>query len=237
MLLLTLVLLFLPARAPSEEGAAWEIYTPNGVERRAYIPPTTVHVGLPEAVEVRSAVTGTGQGKRVTDVQVVVSEGIGGRPAPGVANDRVYNLCKDEEGDIWVATMGGLSRFNDQNWTTFTEEDGLGSQAVVDVVTDLQGHLWAIGTGGITQFDGQKWIHYQVVEGGRALAVAPNGDIWFGAFRLYRFDGQDWWEYGPADGIPSPNSRASRLCQTTSLLLSMDSSGFPTTFQRSASVT
>lgn len=195
------------APGQAQEESHWEMYTPEGVEYRATVQPTTLEVGLPVPVEVPSAVTGTGQGKRLTEVVVVVSPGAGGRPAQGPADERVMALAEDEEGNLWVATADGLSRFDGTNWTTFTKEDGLGSNVVGDVALDSQGHLWTIGTGSVSRFDGQHWIRYEGVADGLDLAVAPNGDMWFAAAaKLYRFDGQDWWEYGPEDGIPTPGS-------------------------------
>ncbi|MEW6756186.1 MAG: FlgD immunoglobulin-like domain containing protein [Candidatus Latescibacterota bacterium] len=205
-----------PPLLAQQEAREWEVYTPTGVERRGYPTPTTVKVGLPEPVEVPSAVTGTGQGKRLTDVEVVVSEGMGGRPAAGPAGEKVNGLAEDAAGNLWVATTVGLSRFDGTNWTTFTEEDGLPGNALVDIVTDAQGSLWTVGAGGMARFDGQRWMQYRVADGGGPVAPAPNGDLWFagGGRRarggpqpdplLYRFDGRDWWEYSSADGIPSP---------------------------------
>ncbi|MEW6753315.1 MAG: two-component regulator propeller domain-containing protein [Candidatus Latescibacterota bacterium] len=187
-----------------QEVREWEVYTPTGVERRAYSAPTTVEVGLPEPVEVPSEVTGTGQGTRLTDVEVVVSEGMGGRPAAGPVSDQVTALAEDAEGNVWVGTAGGLSRFDGSGWTTFTQADGLAGNWVVSIAVDPRGQVWTVGAGGITHFDGRNWTHYVFTEAGGDVAVAPSGDVWVaGDFEaLYRFDGGSWWRYGPQDGLP-----------------------------------
>ncbi|MEW6756542.1 MAG: hypothetical protein AB1505_37060, partial [Candidatus Latescibacterota bacterium] len=209
----------LPPSLPAQEAREWEVYTPAGVERRAYPTPTTVNVGLPEPVEVPSAVTGTGQGRRLTDVEVVVTERAGGRPAPGPAGDGALRLAEDQEGHIWVITGGGLSRFDGHQWTTFTREDGVPGEFLGALLVDRQGGLWVSGAEGIVRFDGQRWAHPQVpgLENGGKMALAPNGDVWFTGRglhdpqrglvgRLFRFDGQVWWEYGADDGIPFPGN-------------------------------
>ncbi|MEW6752377.1 MAG: two-component regulator propeller domain-containing protein [Candidatus Latescibacterota bacterium] len=209
----------LPAPLFAQEAREWEVYTPTGVERRAYPAPTTINVGLPEPVEVPSGVTGTGQGRRLTDVEVVVVDGAGGKPAPGPAGQAAEGFAEDREGNIWITTDGVLSRFDGQQWTTFTREDGLPGDMVGDLLVDRQGRLWVTGSGGIARSDGQRWVQSRVHgwANGGGMALAPNGDVWFagGGRRdpqrglvglLFRFDGQDWWEYGPDDGIPFPGS-------------------------------
>ncbi|MCY3791701.1 MAG: hypothetical protein OXH63_23240 [Gemmatimonadetes bacterium] len=74
--------------------------------------PAVVDVGPPIQVEVASAVTGTGQGTRLTDVQVVVSEGVGGTQAAGLAHEKVgrKGLLIDPDGDwhgAWPPAMAG----------------------------------------------------------------------------------------------------------------------------------
>ncbi|MEW6752451.1 MAG: two-component regulator propeller domain-containing protein [Candidatus Latescibacterota bacterium] len=202
----------LPLSLFAQEAREWEVFTPAGVERRAYPQPTTVKVGLPEPVEVPSAVTGTGQGRRLTQVEVTASAGPGGRPVAGLTRDWVASLAEDRDGNIWIGTDSSLFRYDGQQWTTFTEEDGVGAPGSGILGVDANGHLWVTGTEGATRFDGQRWTRY-TWEPTSTVAAAPNGDVWFagggrpvppGAVQalLYRFDGQDWWEYGAADGIP-----------------------------------
>jgi len=200
-----------------EQQGEWLVYTSTGVEQRAYPALVTADVGLPEPVEVASAVTGTGQGKRLTDLHVVVREGTGGVSAPGPATESVLCLAEDAAGNLWVGTDRGLSRFDGETWTTFTQEDGLGSNLIGGLQVDMRGDLWLGTTEAITRYDGQRWMQYTVpgLPGGAFIAMAPNGDLWFaggGRYNrargteglLFRFDGQDWWEYGPEDGIPFP---------------------------------
>lgn len=206
--------------AGQEEERSWEVYTTTGVELKEYTAPVTVEVGEPVPVEVPSVVTGTGQGTRLTGVTVEVHEGVGGHPASGPVDERVMALAEDLAGNLWVATQGGLSRFDGRQWTTFTEEDGLAGNLVGDLVVDPRGHLWISCGEGTVEFDGQRWIQHQLIDtegkpvrSGGWMSVAPDGDVWLtiGGRRTtsglleplaYRFDGQDWWEYCAKDGLP-----------------------------------
>lgn len=195
--------LIAPVALAGQEAREVAIYTAEGVQQRAIGQPTTVTVGLPTPVEVPSAVTGNGQGRRLMDVEIVASEGVGGRSSPGLPGRAVAAITEDAEGNVWVGTQAGLGRFNGLAWTTFTEEDGLSHNSVRDLEVDHQGHLWAAGEGYPMRFDGQRWHEYRSFQGGPDLAVAPDGDMWFAGWdAIYRFDGQDWWVYGYEDGIP-----------------------------------
>ena len=103
---------------------------------------------------------------------------------------------------VWVGTGGGLSRFDGQQWTTFTTEDGLVDGAIYSLAVDDQGQVWARSLNGLSRFDGQRWTSYWFEGTSSRLTVAPNGDVWcdgYGDVLLARFDGQDWWTYNHTD--------------------------------------
>jgi ligand-binding sensor domain-containing protein len=60
------------------------------------------------------------------------------------------------------------------------------------------------------RFDGQAWITYTAADGlasntVRAIAVAPDGALWFGTEGggVSRFDGEAWNTYATVDGLAS----------------------------------
>ncbi|MBI2837109.1 MAG: hypothetical protein HYX75_02270 [Acidobacteria bacterium] len=65
--------------------------------------------------------------------------------ADGLAHDTVRSLCEDRDGNLWIGTNGGLSRFRDGTFTRFEEKDGLGEAVVLSLAEDREGSLW-IGT-------------------------------------------------------------------------------------------
>jgi ligand-binding sensor domain-containing protein len=71
-----------------------------------------------------------------------------GRPTPQrTAYGTVWAIAVDGEGAIWFGTDGGVSRFDGQTWTTYTEEDGLAFSDVNVIAVDGEGALW-FGTNG-----------------------------------------------------------------------------------------
>ena len=200
-----LVLLLFPVGLAGQEGQV-TLYTPDGSYQRTLSVPLVVDVGLPRPMEApTSAVVGTGTGTRIADVEVVVSDSAGGHATVSYADGWISSLAADASGNVWVGTSAGLSRFDGQQWTTFTQADGLVDGEIYSLAVDGQGQVWAGGRYGkeLSHFDGQHWTRYQF-EGlrGNVVAVAPNGDVWctgFGDFLLARFDGQDWWTYDHDD--------------------------------------
>jgi len=120
-------------------------------------------------------------------------------------------------------------------WTTYTTADGLADNHVESIAVAPDGALWVVspycdsegGGGGeytycifyggssshaVSRFDGQSWTAYTTEDGltsnhVNALAVAPGGVLWFGAWNsgVSHFDGATWATYTTADGLASNN--------------------------------
>ena len=75
----------------------------------------------------------------------------------GLSSNVVAELCKDQEGAIWIATDQGLSRFKDERFTNYTTKDGLASNSIRGLYCDSDGTVW-IGTnkGGVHKFKDGK---------------------------------------------------------------------------------
>ncbi len=208
-----LLLLLLPLGLSGQETRQVTLYTPNGSQQRLLSTPMVVDGGLPIPMEAPvSAVIGTGTGTRLTAVEVVVQDSAGGQPTISYANGKISALAAASSGNVWVGTSAGLSRFDGQQWTTFTQADGLADDHIHSVAVDGQGQVWAGSLNGLSRFGDQRWTRYRFEErGGRAIAIAPNGDVWCTGgtdFLLARFDGQAWWTYAHADmGIIESEAR------------------------------
>ena len=115
----------------------------------------------------------------------------------GLADNRAQDLLEDQEGILWIATLGGISRFDGRQFQNFTIADGLPNNHVRCLYQDRRGRLWFGTDGGAVVYDGQV---FQTV---RTERVAPitriiedrEGWLWFatqrGAVR-----------YAPADTPP-----------------------------------
>ncbi len=78
----------------------------------------------------------------------------------GLMQSQATCLAQDKVGNLWVGTLGGLSRYDGRNFTNYTVRNGMMSNAVWSVAADRQDNIWVGGASGISKFDGRKFVHY-----------------------------------------------------------------------------
>lgn len=63
-------------------------------------------------------------------------------PAQGLLNGRVYDFAEGKDGDLWFATSGGLSHWQDGSWEHFTQANGLLDDRVFALARQQDGRIW-----------------------------------------------------------------------------------------------
>jgi ligand-binding sensor domain-containing protein len=134
----------------------------------------------------------------------------------GLAHSIVNAMIPTSDGSLWLATYGGLSKFDGHEFHNLTKANGLLDNRLWCLTRDAQGGLW-IGSGsGVSRFDGTQWRHFTTTNGlaqgeiNCALAE-PDGTMWFGTGEprlvesgngLSRFDGHTWSTFTTTNGLP-----------------------------------
>ncbi len=100
----------------------------------------------------------------------------------GLIDHRVTDLLLDRAGNLWVATLSSLIRFDGHTFHTFTTEDGLPNNRIRCLFEDRQGHLWLGTEGGVVHYDGQL---FQTINSPHIGSVSQifedrDGTFWFG---------------------------------------------------------
>jgi signal transduction histidine kinase/ligand-binding sensor domain-containing protein len=81
------------------------------------------------------------------------------RESDGLSGDIVMSLCEDREGNIWVATTGGIDRFRELPVTAISAKQGLSGDLPTSVVAGADGTIWMATQDGLTRWkDGQATI-------------------------------------------------------------------------------
>ncbi len=101
----------------------------------------------------------------------------------------VLDIAVDHNNVKWIGTWGaGLSRFDEEKWTTYTAGSGtIGGNFVHALEVDSEGILW-IGTDyGVTRYDGLTWETYTTRDGlldNNVFSIAFDhaGNKWFGTW-------------------------------------------------------
>ncbi len=133
-------------------------------------------------------------------------------PADGLAHEAVLHIAVDKQtGDVWVATMGGLSRFSAGRFDTYTQlNSGLPNDIVYDVAVEGD-TLWvatAAGAGRLNMRTGQWGLFndrntpmYEIwTYGVSAGSGKTYFAVWGSGVIEYDTKTQGWRSYSDPDG-------------------------------------
>ena len=115
---------------------------------------------------------------------------------------RVHQMAASPNGQIFLASSGGLFRRSDRGWENQTILDGLGRawavQDVLAVTFDSNGQLWFGTKAGVGCRTDKGWRFFEGKDGlpwndFTGSAAGPNGEVWFAThLGVLRWDGQDF---------------------------------------------
>lgn len=88
----------------------------------------------------------------------------------GLPQSQVQCITQDDEGYLWVGTLGGLAKFNGKNFTTFPLEQGLFNNRI-SCLQYIQKTIWVGHEGGITQIKNNKAQIYSLGDDDRTVIV------------------------------------------------------------------
>ena len=94
-------------------------------------------------------------------------------------------MLEDINGNLWIGTEAGLSRFDGKSFTNYTTADGLLDDAVDDIVMDNEGVIW-LGSKGLTALKGFAQDEKQKPSKDRALKPSnelSNAELKKGGFK------------------------------------------------------
>ncbi|MFL6415664.1 MAG: two-component regulator propeller domain-containing protein, partial [Bryobacteraceae bacterium] len=135
---------------------------------------------------------------------------------PELKANLVDALLQDREGAIWIGTAGGgVTRYAEGKFTTWTKRDGLSNDSISSLLEDTSGDIW-IGTNGsgLNRFHHGQFSSYDTRDGLAdnqvfALAKDRNGTLWVGTHNgLSRFANGRFRTYRTPDGLPHNHVRA-----------------------------
>ena len=123
----------------------------------------------------------------------------------GLPQNSVTDILQTRDGYLWLATYGGLVRFDGVRFTVFDRGvDGIGSQRVRVLHEDRHGALWAATDDGmLIRYRDSRFITYTTADGlphATALRIEEDDEgrlwiTWTGA--ISSFDGKRFQTFGP----------------------------------------
>jgi ligand-binding sensor domain-containing protein/signal transduction histidine kinase len=96
----------------------------------------------------------------------------------GLPQNAVHAILQTRDGYIWLATEGGLARFDGTQFAIYSSQNTpeLQSNDVRDLLDDYEGFLWIATADGITRLKGSEWTTFSTTNG------LPDNNVW----SLYR---------------------------------------------------
>ena len=118
-------------------------------------------------------------------------------------------------GDLYIGHDGGLTVFNGETCTTYSEEDGLVESRVNWIMETRDGRLW-IGTwSGAYYSTGDRWASLTIDDGlidndVHTMLEDRDGGLWFGSYQAPRGGisvktGDTWQYFSTENGLPHNN--------------------------------
>lgn len=86
-------------------------------------------------------------------------------PMHGLADYWVYSFAEQQNGDVWIGTWNGVSRYETANGKITTYVKELINEWVYGVTVDKKDRVWFGTEGGVSMFDGQTWYSWTHLDG------------------------------------------------------------------------
>ena len=181
----------------------------------------STEAGLPQNEVLALAQTSDGYLWLATEEGLVRFDGIrftvfDKENTPALQANDIRSLLVDHSDSLWIGTNGGgVTRYKDGAFTTFTTRDGLSNDAVLSLHEDPHGVIW-IGTdgGGMSRYANGKFQTLTTKDGLPddavfAICTGPDGSLWVGTHGgLARWQNNRFTSYSTKDGLGKDDIRA-----------------------------
>ena len=85
---------------------------------------------------------------------------------PGLRSNRILALCEDQAGNLWIGSQnGGLTKYSQGSFTTYTTKDGLPDDNVFNLLADKRGNLWISTPKGLVRLTDGRFTVYTTRDG------------------------------------------------------------------------
>lgn len=104
-----------------------------------------------------------------------------------LAQNSVYAVHVARDGAVWAGTLsGGVSRYHDDRFTTYTKASGLASNTVTALADDGDDSVWVGTPDGVSRWSAGSWHTFTADDGLpaneiRTLLAGSHGRLWIGS--------------------------------------------------------
>ncbi len=131
----------------------------------------------------------------------------------GLPQSSIYTMLQDKDGNIWVGTMNGVSKYNGLNFENFNKKAGLAENRVTASCLDKNGDIWfGHWSGGISKYNAVTKKFSEIFPGKLSISktitcilYGKTGTIWFGTNGqgLLKYEKGNFTSFTSKDGLAS----------------------------------
>lgn len=126
----------------------------------------------------------------------------------GLPQSQVFGLLQSGDRQLWMSTLGGISRFDGKNFHNYSVADGLSASYPLHFMLDQQQRIWALNTTRLDLIENNKiksWRLPEPAKQGSRLAVSYDRRVWcvIGG-KLYQFNNGEF-SLGTLEGLANKN--------------------------------
>ncbi len=130
----------------------------------------------------------------------------------GLINDFIRAFCQDRDGNLWIGTDGGLSRWDGKHFKNFNTSNGLAYPSVRAIVQDDAGNVWVGTDGGLSLIRHGGFVHIPILKRLRGDKIwtihnGRNEGLWLGTRDdgIYELKRGRLIHYTTRCGLPNDN--------------------------------
>ena len=150
----------------------------------------------------------------------------------GLPSNHIRKFWVDPDGLLWIATDGGVSRFDGKDFSNLTTEDGLLNDRVFNLWRQTNGVWWFCTARGVSRYEpalatqGRRAFRNFTGQDGlaagaiHAVTQTPDGVMWFAGnpTGVARFDGEKFFTYPPRGDFTNINYTTKMTATTAGVL-------------------
>jgi len=125
----------------------------------------------------------------------------------GLAQSQPLCFVQNSNNELFIGTLGGLSRFDGSNFTNYNRGNGLPHNLVYALSIDAAQNIWAGTPNGISKFNGVDFVNYKIPKSENAVSqimVDGRNTVWALSFpNLYTFKNNKFVQSNQKDTIVS----------------------------------
>lgn len=126
-------------------------------------------------------------------------------------DSHIIDIDADNNGNLWIASSNGLTKYDGLNWIFFNAENSdIPQNWIKDIEIDNYGNIWLACFHNLVKYDGANWTIYNVENNAPSnsysidmIRIDNNNNIWLAnkQFGLLKFDGTDFTIFNSSNSI------------------------------------